>query len=97
MEETQKWNECLYNNLINTNIVPFVIDALRQGRSPRIFDGSSSTSNPHINNIGETSKEAGIILVAYSAAVVLGSIILGYIGELKSEEEHINVTVPYII
>ncbi|KAI8140223.1 major facilitator superfamily domain-containing protein [Fennellomyces sp. T-0311] len=58
---------------------------MRQGISP----SSSETGqlDAHIGNAGDTSKETGIILVAYSAALVLGSIILGYIGDKMSRRK----------
>ncbi|KAI8145244.1 major facilitator superfamily domain-containing protein [Fennellomyces sp. T-0311] len=60
-------------------IIPFVIDAIDQGKPPSSFSGDVGFVG--ISNSGDASKGTAILLALYAAALIVGSPILGYIGD----------------
>lgn len=57
--------------------VPFIIDALNKGLP---VDSGSSPYESNVENDGETSKKNGIMLALFSAGLLVGTPIFGYVG-----------------
>jgi hypothetical protein len=73
--------------------VPFVIDALRNGSSPN--SGSDTYTNV-ISDESSVSKDTGILLALFAVGLLVGSPILGFLGnEMCSEESNCLVTDLY--
>ena len=75
-----KINKTVISNSINIcyYLVPFVIDALHQGKVPNSFTGHENVDN--VQNPGQTSSETGYLLATFAGALVISCLILGYIG-----------------
>ncbi|KAI9277172.1 major facilitator superfamily domain-containing protein [Phascolomyces articulosus] len=64
-------------------IMPFAINAMQQGYSPRSLTSNNieeHTTNG-IDNPGETSRITGLLLTLYGAGLVIGSPIAGFLGD----------------
>ncbi|KAI8393496.1 major facilitator superfamily domain-containing protein [Radiomyces spectabilis] len=59
-------------------IMPFVISALQQGRPP---DSGGSPYDGKVENGGSTSQQTGVLLALFAAGLLIGSPILGYLGD----------------
>ncbi|KAI7853761.1 major facilitator superfamily domain-containing protein [Circinella umbellata] len=60
-------------------IMAFVVDAMQNGLSPSSFDGKKDSAEIH--DSGETSKITGTLLMFYGIGLLIGSPILGYMGD----------------
>lgn len=59
-------------------IVPFVIDALQNGKSP---DSGPDPYHSEVSNGGSVSQDTGILLALFAVGLLVGSPILGYLGK----------------
>ncbi|KAI8098142.1 major facilitator superfamily domain-containing protein [Gilbertella persicaria] len=59
-------------------IIPFVMDAMQNGRSP---DTRSDPYHTTISNGGNVSKDTGILLALFSLGLLVGSPVLGYLAD----------------
>lgn len=64
--------------------MPFAIDAIHKGKSP------SSAVDPYhseIANSDSVSQDTGILLALFAAGLLLGSPLLGYLGNLEKKKK----------
>lgn len=59
--------------------MPFVIDAIHQGKSPEDSSGSSPYNSTEGGG-GGVSGDIGILLALFAAGLIVGSPIFGYLG-----------------
>lgn len=59
-------------------IVPFVIDALQNGKSP---DSGPDPYHSEVSDGGSVSQDTGVLLALFAAGLLVGSPILGYLGK----------------
>lgn len=63
--------------------VPFVIDAIHQGKSPEESSGSTPydrTAGGNEQGAGGVSGDIGILLALFAAGLIVGSPVFGYLG-----------------
>ncbi|CAO0800469.1 unnamed protein product [Mucor circinelloides] len=59
-------------------IMPFVIDALQNGKSP---DSGPDPYHSEVSNGGSVSQDTGILLALFAVGLLVGSPILGYLAD----------------
>lgn len=66
--------------LIDTffHVVPFVIDALQNGKSP---DSGPDPYHSEVSNGAAVSQDTGVLLALFAVGLLVGSPILGYLGK----------------
>lgn len=60
------------------HVVPFVIDALQNGKSP---DSGPDPYHSEVSDGGSVSQDTGVLLALFAAGLLVGSPILGYLGK----------------
>jgi MFS family permease len=79
-------------------LVPFAIDAMNNGKPP---DSAVDPYHSEIINSAAVSKDTGLLLALFAVGLLIGSPILGYLGNhgisMKQKYHHLPLLIYFVI